>query len=553
MLSLSVKSTRLSLQLVVCIALGSIATTNYAQSSPPGQATNQMKTQAEKAKAPTRTKDSTTTSGKSKKAAIADKANSAGYQSGVEVIAAELKGIAVSPVFSLSSGSVVLNSSMTLSSPTPDAIIYYTIDGSQPTESSIQFNADNPIVIDKPMTIQAITAATGYSTSPVSSVRYSIGTKAEASLSPVVSPVFSVAQGPVGFGTTVSITTPTPDAVIYFTTDGKTPTLSSDQFDSSNPLTVKAHAIIHAIAIAKDHATSAVSSVEYSIAPYVERHTCYQEKSGYDFKPWLPLMSRLCTNAAIQNYFDVAGTATVANNVQYLYNAQQSTNQVNADLFTATFWPGFQAVLAGTATQGSSQPAADTPTPGSATPATPVITESASAAVARLEQGGDFNLRFPVPIMFYANTHSTGSINFLPNVGFSVNGLTDQNTITQSTEYNWNVPFEGYFQTGSVETGADGKSSAVIYLDFKGGAEGVSKDFASAVGLTSGRYFFLGQAAAGIEFMNSVRVGLQYFIGPSQIYSVPSTTAGGAPVQVKSGLGGLHLVVSFSPTAKKAS
>ena len=546
MLGLSAKSARVPLFVVLCIALSTAATRIHAQSSPPGQATNQMKTQAAKAKGPA------TTSVRARKAVKGATVKPVTPQSGAEVVAADLNGIAVAPVFSAAQGAVLTETKLTISSPTKDAIIYYTTDGSLPTERSKQFSNDTPIIIDKPISINAITAANGYSTSPVSSASYSIGTEAEASVSSVVAPVFSVAPGPVGSGTTITISSPTPDAVIYFTKDSNTPSLSSDQFDPLHPITVIGHATIKAIAIAKDHATSTVSSAEYSIAPDVKRQACYQEKTGYDFRPWLPLMTNLCSNAAIQNYFDVAGAATVANNVQYLYNAQQSTNQVNADLFTATFWPGFQAVLAGTATQGSSQPATDT-TPGSATPMNTATTESASVAVAKLEQGGDFNLRFPVPLMFYANTHSTGSITFLPNVGFTVNGLTDQNTITQSTEYNWNIPIEGYFQTGSVETGTDGKSSAVIYLDFKGGAEGVSKDFATAVGLTSGRYFFLGQAAAGIEFLNSVRVGLQYFIGPSQIYSVPSTTPGAAPTQVKSGLGGLHLVVSFSPTARKAS
>jgi limonene-1,2-epoxide hydrolase len=41
---------------------------------------------------------------------------------------------------------------------------------------------------------------------------------------------------------------------------------------------------------------------------------------------WFPLYRVNCSEAAKEAYFNVAGPTTVANQVQYLYNAQQSTN-----------------------------------------------------------------------------------------------------------------------------------------------------------------------------------------------------------------------------------
>jgi len=284
-------------------------------------------------------------------------------------------------------------------------------------------------------------------------------------------------------------------------------------------------------------AVQAVNTASQQAAP--SPNCKVKSNSGYSFaKAFFPVAG--CVPDAITNFFSVSGSMDIANNVQYLYNANQSTNQINADFFTATFPLGFQAILSGTATAGSSQPASSSSTSGQ--------TESVSTAVSKLEQGGDFNLRFPVPVFYKAKANNYGIYALSsPAIGFNVNGLTDQNTITDSTEYNVNVPLEVYFQTGSIEQVAN-VSSALLYVDVKPAMELVSPAFATAIGLTSHRYFMLGQADAGIEFSGSVRVGLQYFFGPSQVYQVPG--AGGSTT-TNAHLGGLHLVVSFNP--KKSS
>jgi hypothetical protein len=162
-------------------------------------------------------------------------------------------------------------------------------------------------------------------------------------------------------------------------------------------------------------------------------------------------------------------------------------------------------------------------------------------AVSKLENGGDFNIRFPYPVYYHATSGYGVYMLTSPSVGFNVNGLTGQNTITESTEYNVNVPLEFYAQTSSIE-----KNGAILYVDAKPAMELVSPAFASAIGLKSNRYFFLGQASAGIEFAKRVRFGFQYFFGPQQVYQVPSGTG---TTTKNSKVGGFHLVVSFSPKA----
>jgi hypothetical protein len=266
---------------------------------------------------------------------------------------------------------------------------------------------------------------------------------------------------------------------------------------------------------------------------------CTKNSDGnYAFKVWFPTAG--CSPDGITDFFKVSGAISIINTVHYLYSPNQSTNQIGSDLFTATFPLGFQSVFSATATQGSSQP--------SSTSTSTSSTDSVSTAVSKLEQGGDFNVRFPYPMLYHVNGSYGVYMLTSPSVGFMVSGLSGQNTITESTQYNINIPLEFYAQTASIEQ-SQGSSNALIYLDVKPAAEIVSPAFATAIGLKSNRYFFLGQASAGLEFYNSVRVGFQYFFGPSQVYQVPTTTG----TVTKTGkVGGVHLVISFSPPKSKS-
>jgi hypothetical protein len=260
-------------------------------------------------------------------------------------------------------------------------------------------------------------------------------------------------------------------------------------------------------------------------------------KPGYTFKTWLPLVGRGCNDDAALGYYNVSKTLGVANQAQYLYNAAQSTNQVNADLLTTTFSGGFQVVLAGTATAGSSQPA----TAASSTTTPTGSTDSVSTAVAKLEQGGDFNLRIAYPLANKANSRGGFTLSAVPNLGFSINGLSSQSTITESTDYSGNIPLEFYGEFGSIPASG---TAAILYVDAKAGGEFLTSDLASKIGTSSA--FFLGQISAGIEFQRSVRVGFQYYLGPKQAYCVPNSATPGC-TSVTASMSGVHLVVSFTP------
>lgn len=76
-------------------------------------------------------------------------------------------------------------------------------------------------------------------------------------------PKFSVKSGGVKTGTTVSISCPTPNAVIYYTTTGWTPTTSSRHY--TGPVTLLATTQLQAIAVAPNMANSFYASASYKV------------------------------------------------------------------------------------------------------------------------------------------------------------------------------------------------------------------------------------------------------------------------------------------------
>ena len=82
---------------------------------------------------------------------------------------------------------------------------------------------------------------------------------------PAASPGFSPASGSYLGARTVSISDSTPGAVIYYTTDGTTPTTGSTKYSGS--ITVSQTETLEAIAVATGHAQSLVATSTYTITP----------------------------------------------------------------------------------------------------------------------------------------------------------------------------------------------------------------------------------------------------------------------------------------------
>ncbi len=186
--------------------------------------------------------------------------------------------IAPIPTFSVAPGTYTTAQTVTITDATPGAIIYYTTNGTTPTTSSTVYTA--PITVSSTETLEAIavlpasttastalvkaaataltaTAATAATTtSPVATATYTIAPLAST-------PSFSVASGTYTTSQTVTISDSTPGAVIYYTTNGSTPTTSSTKYTGA--LTVGSTETVEAIAVATGYTNSGAGTATYTI------------------------------------------------------------------------------------------------------------------------------------------------------------------------------------------------------------------------------------------------------------------------------------------------
>ena len=148
---------------------------------------------------------------------------------------------------------------MTITCLTDGVTIYYTTDGTTPNSGSTAYNPASKPTITSACTIKAIGIKDGLSDSEVAEATYTIA-------APCATPTFSPAAGEVAKGTTVTISTETADAIIYYTTDGTDPTTSSTVYSSA--ITINSAMTIKAIAAKDGNANSAVATAVYTIIDY---------------------------------------------------------------------------------------------------------------------------------------------------------------------------------------------------------------------------------------------------------------------------------------------
>jgi uncharacterized repeat protein (TIGR03803 family) len=162
---------------------------------------------------------------------------------------------AATPVISPTAGTFSSTQSVTITDSTAGATIYYTTNGTTPTASSTVYSG--AISVSSTETIEAIAVAPGSSNSAVASATYTINLAAAAT------PVISPAAGTYSSTQSVTITDSTAGAVIYYTTNGTTPTASSTVY--SGAISVSATETVEAIAVASGFSNSAVASAAYTI------------------------------------------------------------------------------------------------------------------------------------------------------------------------------------------------------------------------------------------------------------------------------------------------
>ncbi len=159
------------------------------------------------------------------------------------------------PVLSPAPGSFTSIQTVSIADGTANAVIYYTLDGSSPNTKSNKYTA--PFQLSATTTVKAVAVASGYAPSSVVTGVYTIN------LPQAAEPTLSPAPGTFTTRQTVAIADTAKTAVIYYTTDGTTPTSASNKYTA--PILVTQSETIQAIAIAPGYQNSKVASGTYVI------------------------------------------------------------------------------------------------------------------------------------------------------------------------------------------------------------------------------------------------------------------------------------------------
>ncbi len=159
------------------------------------------------------------------------------------------------PTFSPGGGTYTSAQTVTISDSTSGATIYYTTNGTTPTTSSAVYST--PISVSTTETVKALGVKSGDTNSAIGSATYTI------SSSTVATPTFSPAAGTYNTTQNVTISDATSGAMIYYTTNGTTPTTSSTVY--SSPISVATTETVKALATKSGYTNSAIGSATYTL------------------------------------------------------------------------------------------------------------------------------------------------------------------------------------------------------------------------------------------------------------------------------------------------
>jgi hypothetical protein len=277
---------------------------------------------------------------------------------------------AATPTISLAAGTYYAPQTVTISDITPGAIIYYTTNGTQPTTSSTMYSG--PVSVSSSETLEAIATASGVSQSAVASAAYTIN------LPQAATPTINLAAGTYTAAQTVTINDTTPNATIYYTTDGTTPTTSSTVYHV--PITVSSTETLEAIAAASGYSQSAVATAAYTISnlPQAATPTFSVAAGSYNAAQTVTISD---TTPGAIIYYTTDGTTPNTGSTVYSAPITVSSSETIEAIATAS---GYTTSAVATAAYTINLPQTATPTislaAGAYTAAQTVILSDATAA-----------------------------------------------------------------------------------------------------------------------------------------------------------------------------
>ncbi len=176
--------------------------------------------------------------------------------------------VVATPTFSPPGGNYSDDQNVVIHTTTVNASIYYTTYGTEPTPSSNLYSSPISIAGDgTSITIKAIAVQSGMQNSNIASDTWTI------QYNKVATPVFSPSQGYYTSPQTITITTSTTGASIYYTTDGSNPNISSMLYSSGIPIWHLAGKILKAFGVKTGLLDSNIATAVYSYPPLKTNQT----------------------------------------------------------------------------------------------------------------------------------------------------------------------------------------------------------------------------------------------------------------------------------------
>ncbi len=204
------------------------------------------------------------------------------------------------PIFNLEEGIYNDEKEVTITCNTQDAMIYYTLDGTDPDTSSNQYSGT--ITITSSSTLKAIAYKNNLTPSNIKTANYTLK---------VSSPVFDIAEGTYNDYITVTLNCETPDFTIYYTKDGSDPTTSSILY--TGPILVNTSMTIKAIAIKNNMDPSDIVSKTYNLKvskPFIT-------PNGGIYNDYVTGVTIGCDTPGVTIYYTTNGTTPTTASTKY--------------------------------------------------------------------------------------------------------------------------------------------------------------------------------------------------------------------------------------------
>ena len=230
------------------------------------------------------------------------------------------------PVFTPAAGTYNADQTITISTATSGAIIYYTLDSSTPTTSSTQYTAAISVAGNgTTITIKAIAVKSGMNNSAESSGTWTIN------YDTVATPTFSIATGTYNSDQSVSISAMTSEATIYYTTDGSTPTTSSTQYMGAISVAGNGTTItIKAIAVKSGMANSVEVSGTWTISYDTVAASTFSPVAGtYNTDQSVAITT---TTSGATLYYTTDGSTPTTSSTQYTSAISVAGNGTNTTI-----------------------------------------------------------------------------------------------------------------------------------------------------------------------------------------------------------------------------